>query len=105
MLSLFSSQRSGINSQGRSKFAEDILAAKVLVETTVCKRFIQTYSVSGKNTIDEEDMGGGKIMEYVRLLARIDHQRDNQAPVRLAAKQMVEVDKSASPLELRLSST
>lgn len=45
--------------------------------------------------MDEEDMGGGKIIEYVRRLARIDHQRDNQAPVRLAAKQMAEVDKSA----------
>lgn len=96
MLSLFSSQRSGINSQGRSKFAEDILAAKVLVETTVCKRYMCIHTPSvGKNTIDEEDMGGGKIMEYVRRLAKIDHQRDNQAPVPLAAKQMVEVDKSA----------
>lgn len=44
-------------------------------------------------------------MEYVRRLAKIDHQRDNQALVPLAAKQMVEVDKSASPLEPRLSST
>lgn len=65
---------------------------------------IHTPSV-GKNTIDEEDMRGGKIMKYVRLLARIDRQRDSPALVRLAAKQMVEVDKSASPLELRLSST